>query len=571
MRDSNCDFDFIVIGSGFGGSVTAHRLTEKGYRVAVMEMGRRWGPETLPRNNWVLWRWIWRPSIVLHGFFNLEFFRHVVIAHGCAVGGGSVTYAGTLLVPKDSIWENGSWAGLAPWKAEMPQHFATALRMLGVIENQILGPADHLLRRVADAAGVGGTFYRTSVGVFQASEGDEGGETYPDPYFGGDGPERTTCIACGGCMMGCRYNAKNSLDKNYLYLAEKHGARVFAETKVVDVVPRNGAADGSNGYEVRTVGSMVGSGHEPRRFTCRGVVFAASALGTMDLLFRLQQKGSLPAISNQLGNRVRTNAESMIGVRVPGSREDLSKGVAIGSGIYLDQFTHIEAMRYPEGSDALGFLCTLLTNGRPGWTRIVLLVRNFLAAWLRHPIRTARCLHPFGWARESLLLLCMQTLDGYIDMRLQRPWFWPFRKMLASRGRRIPTYIPQANDFAAKAAKLIGGTPMSMVTEILFDIPCTAHILGGCAMAASPAEGVVDRRNRVFGYKNMYVCDGSVIAANLGVNPSLTICALTERAMSYIPPATQTAWNDAPDQELTIGEEEDRSQKTEVRMKTPLP
>jgi cholesterol oxidase len=552
MRDSSCDFDFIIVGSGFGGSVAAHRLTEKGYRVAVMEMGRRWGPENLPRTNWMLWRWIWRPSIALHGFFNLEFFRHVVIAHGCAVGGGSVTYAGTLLVPKDSIWENGSWAGLAPWKIEMPHHFSTALRMLGVTENQILGPADHLLRRVADAAGVGGTFYRTSVGVFQASEGDEGGETYPDPYFGGDGPERTTCIACGGCMMGCRYNAKNSLDKNYLYLAEKHGASVFAETKVVDVVPRNGQADGDNGYEVRTVGSMLGSGHAPRRFTCRGVVFAASALGTMDLMFRLQQKGSLPAISHQLGNRVRTNAESMIGVRFPGIRDDLSKGVAIGSGIYLDQFTHIEAMRYPEGSDALGFLCTLLTNGKPGWTRIVLLMRNFLAAWLRHPIRTARCLHPFGWARESLLLLCMQTLDGYIDLRLQRPWFWPFRKMLASRGQRIPTYIPQANDFAAKAAKLIGGTPMSMVTEILFDIPCTAHVLGGCPIAPSPAEGVVDHRNRVFGYKNMYVCDGSVIAANLGVNPSLTICALTERAMSYIPPATKTAWNDAPDQELTI-------------------
>jgi cholesterol oxidase len=555
MHDSSCDFDFIVIGSGFGGSVAAHRLTEKGYRVAVMEMGRRWGPESLPRSNWVLWRWIWRPSLALHGFFNLEFFRHVVIAHGCAVGGGSVTYAGTLLVPKDSVWENGSWVGLAPWKTEMPQHFSTALRMLGATENQILGPADHLLRRVADAAGVGGTFYRTSVGVFQASEGDEGGETYPDPYFGGDGPERTTCIACGGCMMGCRYHAKNSLDKNYLYLAEKHGARVFAETRVVDVVPRNGQADGGDGYEVRTVGSkfsLFGSGHAPRRFTCRGVVFAASALGTMDLLFRLQQKGSLPAISHQLGNRVRTNAESMIGVRFPGIREDLSKGVAIGSGIYLDQFTHIEAMRYPEGSDALGFLCTLLTNGKPGWTRIVLLVRNFLAAWLRHPIRTARCLHPFGWARESLLLLCMQTLDGYIDMRLRRPWFWPFRKLLASQGRRIPTYIPQANDFAAKAAKLIGGTPMSMVTEILFDIPCTAHVLGGCPIAASPAEGVVDQRNRVFGYKNMYVCDGSVIAANLGVNPSLTICALTERAVSYIPPAAKTAWNDAPDQKLKI-------------------
>jgi len=542
------DFDFIVIGSGFGGSVAAHRLTEKGYQVAVMEMGRRWGPEDFPSTNWSLWRWIWRPGLAMRGFFNLEFFRHVVIAHGCAVGGGSVTYGSTLMVPKDSIWGNGSWAGLAPWKTEMPPHYATASRMLGVTENRVLGPADHLLKRVADATGVGDTYYRTRVGIYQAPEGEAGGRTNPDPYFGGDGPERTTCIACGGCMMGCRYNAKNSLDKNYLYFAEKHGARVFAETKVVDVVPLNGKLDGSDGYEVRTVKSTPWLAKEPRRFTCRGVVFAASALGTMDLLFRLKEKGSLPMISDQLGNRVRTNAESMIGVRVPGTREDLSKGVAIGSGIYLDQYTHIEAMRYPEGSDALAFLCTLLTNGRPGWTRILLLVRNFLGAMLRHPVRTVRCLHPFGWTRESLLLLCMQTLDGYIDMRLGRVWFWPFRKSLVSRGRRIPTYIPQANDFASKAAELIGGTPMSMVTEILFDIPCTAHILGGCAMAASPAQGVVDYRHRVFGYKNMYVCDGSVIAANLGVNPSLTICALSERAMGHIQPAANMEWDDAPEE-----------------------
>jgi cholesterol oxidase len=542
------DFDFIVIGSGFGGSVAAHRLTEKGYQVAVMEMGRRWGPEDFPSTNWSLWRWIWRPGLAMRGFFNLEFFRHVVIAHGCAVGGGSVTYGSTLMVPKDSIWGNGSWAGLAPWKTEMPPHYATASRMLGVTENRVLGPADHLLKRVADATGVGDTYYRTRVGIYQAPEGEAGGKTHPDPYFGGDGPERTTCIACGGCMMGCRYNAKNSLDKNYLYFAEKHGARVFAETKVVDVVPLNGKLDGSDGYEVQTVKSTPWLAKEPRRFTCRGVVFAASALGTMDLLFRLKEKGSLPMISDQLGNRVRTNAESMIGVRVPGTREDLSKGVAIGSGIYLDQYTHIEAMRYPEGSDALAFLCTLLTNGRPGWTRILLLVRNFLGAMLRHPVRTVRCLHPFGWTRESLLLLCMQTLDGYIDMRLGRVWFWPFRKSLVSRGRRIPTYIPQANDFASKAAELIGGTPMSMVTEILFDIPCTAHILGGCAMAASPAQGVVDYRHRVFGYKNMYVCDGSVIAANLGVNPSLTICALSERAMGHIQPAANMEWDDAPEE-----------------------
>ena len=242
---------------------------------------------------------------------------------------------------------------------------------------------------------------------------------------------------------------------------------------------------------------------------------------------------------------MRTNAESLIGVRVPRSEEDLSKGVAIGSGIYIDDHTHIEATRYPSGSDAMGLLGTVLTGGRPGWTRVVLWVRTLAAGLLRHPFRTVRCLHPFGWARESLILLCMQTLDGFIDMRLKRLWYWPFRKALVSRGKRIPTYIPQANEFARHTAELIGGTPMSMVTEILFDVPGTAHILGGCPMAASRSEGVVDHRNRVFGYKNMYVCDGSVLAANLGVNPSLTICAVTERAMTFVPAAVETKWDDA--------------------------
>jgi cholesterol oxidase len=541
------DFDFIVIGSGFGGSVSAHRLVEKGYRVAVMEMGRRWGAEDFPRTNWSLWRWIWRPGLALRGFFNLEFFRHVVILHGCAVGGGSITYCATLLTPKDSIWENGSWAGLTPWKEEMPPHYQTAVRMLGVTENQILGPADRLLKQAADAVGVGGTYYRTRVGIYQAPGGEAGGVTHPDPYFGGVGPPRATCTACGGCMIGCRYNAKNSLDKNYLYFAEKHGARVFAETKVVDVVCLNGKADGSEGYEVRTVNSTAWIRKHPARFTCRGVVFAGSALGSMDLLFRLKEGGSLPALSNQLGQRVRTNAESLIGVRIPGAREDLSKGVSIGSGIHLDEYTHIEAVRYPQGADAMGLLCMLLTSGRPGWNRILLMIKNLFTSLLRHPVRTVRSLHPFGWAREVLILLCMQTLDCHISMRLGRLWFWPFRKVLVTSGPRVPTFIPQANEFARKIARMIGGTAMSMITEILFDIPTTAHILGGCAMAGSPAQGVVDRRNRVFGYKNMYVCDGSVVAANLGVNPSLTICALTERAMSYIPPAAQTDWNDSAD------------------------
>jgi len=537
MPDSTCDFDFIVIGSGFGGSVSAHRLTEKGYRVAVMEMGRRWTPENLPSTNWLLWRWIWRPRLALRGFFNIRPFRHVLVLHGCAVGGGSVTYANTHLAPRDAVWESGSWAGLADWKAEMPSWYRTARRMLGVTENHILGPADYILKRAAEAEGIGDTFYRTRVAVLEPPEGEPGGQTCPDPYFGGEGPERATCTGCGGCMMGCRYNAKNTLDKNYLYFAEKHGARLFAETKVVDVAPLHGCADGSGGYEVRTVKSTAWLRIEPRRFTCRGVVFAASALGTMDLLLRLKQKGSLANLSDQLGRRVRTNAESLIGVRVPRSKEDLSKGIAIGSGIYIDEHTHIEATRYPQGSDAMGLLATMLTGGRPGWTRILSWLGTLLSALLRHPFHTVRCLHPFGWARESLILLCMQAVDGYIDMKLGRPWFWPFRKSLMSRGRRIPTYIPQANAFAKKAARLIGGTPMSMVTEILFDVPGTAHVLGGCPLAGSPEEGVADSRHRVFGYRNMYVCDGSVIAANLGVNPSLTICALTERAMSYIPPA----------------------------------
>lgn len=531
------DFDFIVIGSGFGGSVSAHRLSEKGYSVAVMEMGRRWKPEDLPRTSWSLHRWFWRPRLGLRGFFNMRLFRHVTIYHGCAVGGGSITYAATLLQPPATVWNSGTWAGLTDWTTSMPQYYATAERMLGITENRILGPADYLLKKTAEAVGCAQSFYRTRTGIFQLDNAQPG-QLVDDPFFSQQGPSRTTCVACGGCIMGCRFGAKNTLDLNYLYLAEKHGAHVFPETKVVDVKPISGAPDGASGYEVDTVKSTAWVARNPQRFTSRAIVFAASSLGTMELLFRLREKGSLPAISTQLGKHVRTNSESLIGARMPGSGEDYSQGIAIGSGVYIDEHTHIEAVRYPRGSDTMGLLTTALTDGNPGVGRIALWARNIGTSLLRHPIRSWRMARPWGWARETVILLCMQALDGEIEMDWRRPWFWPFRKFLVSRGKKVPTYIPQANRFARQFAEIAGGTGMSTLPEILFDVPGTAHCIGGCVIADSATHGVVDSQQGVFGYKNMYICDGSVIAANLGVNPSLTITALAERAMSFVPQKT---------------------------------
>ncbi|MBA5689107.1 GMC family oxidoreductase [Rugamonas apoptosis] len=525
------DFDYVVIGSGFGGSVSAYRLTEKGYSVGVMEMGRRWAAEDFPKSNWDARRWMWRPGLKMFGFYNMRRFRHVMIVSGNAVGGGSITYANALLVPSASVWQQGSWAGLADWKRIMPQHFATAERMLGVTESQIMGEADFRLKKMADLYGVGDTFHAPRVATFFAPAGEAGGKTYPDPYFGGKGPARGTCTGCGGCMMGCKHNAKNTLDKNYLYLAEQGGTQVFAETKVVDVRPLNGKQDGSDGYEVVTERSTVWFGKQRRSFRCRGVVFAASSLGTMELLFRLKQAGSLPRISDDLGKRVRTNAESLIGVRFPATDKSMSPGLAGGGSIYLDERTHIGVVRYPEGADAVGLLMTLLCGGKAGWTRIF----TWLWTLLKHPLKALHVHNPIGFARQTMLLLVMQTADATLDMRLTRRWYWPFTKRLDSVGGPIPTFIPEANAFAEKGAKALGGTATTFLSEILFNIPTTAHCMGGCAMADSPERGVMDVRSRVFGYQNMLICDGSMLSANLGVNPSLTITALTEHAMSHVP------------------------------------
>ena len=532
MRQFDCDY--IIIGSGFGGSVAAHRLTEKGYSVAVIEMGRRWAPEDFPKSNWDARRYMWNPGAKMYGFYSMRLFRHMMVARGHAVGGGSIAYANALYRPADKIWDTGSWAGLRDWKTIMPQHYAEAERMLGVTPSKILGEADHRLKRMAALRGVEDTFAPPPVAVFFAPKGGEQGKTYPDPYFGGEGPARGACNGCGGCLIGCRNNAKNTLDKNYLYFAEKHGAKVIDETRVVDVVPVNGAADGGDGYEISTVPSIAKKGRTRQVLRSRGVVFAASSVGTTELLLRLKEKGSLPRISDDIGKRIRTNSESIMGIRFPKGDVSMSPGLAGGASIYLDDKTHIGVVRYPEGSDALGLIMTLMSGGPAGWRRI----GGWLWQQLRNPMRALRMYNPFGFARQTMLVLVMQSLDAHVDMRLKRRWFWPFGKAMVTEGDAIPASIPVANDFVRDGAKLLGGVPMTFLTEVLFDIPTTAHCMGGCAMATTPDRGVIDSRNRVFGYDNMLVCDGSVLSANLGVNPSLTIAALTEAAMSEIPAAT---------------------------------
>lgn len=544
------DYDYVIVGSGFGGSVSAHRLTEKGYKVLVVEQGRRWTPSNLPKTNWKVWDYLWMPALALRGFLRLRLFKHVMILHGNAVGGGSITYAQTLLVPPDSVWNEGNWAGLDQWNEAMPAHYATAQRMLGVTENKRPGAADAKLKTMAKAAGVEDSFYYTNVGVFFGEDGDQPGKKYPDPYFDGKGPERNSCIGCGACMVGCRYNAKNTLDKNYLYLAERGGAKVLAETKVVDVQPLNGVRDGADGYSVTTVPSFARFFKRRRRVTAKNVVFAASSLGTQELLFKLKEKGSLPRISDDLGKRVRTNAESILGVRYPGTSEDLSTGVAIGSGIYIDKHTHIEAVRYPDGSNLMSGLFTVLTGGRAGPSRVLYWMAAMVKLLLTRPIAGIRSILPWRWSRETVIFLVMQTLEGHIDMRWQRPWYWPFAKKLTSHGERIPTYIPEANAFTEMAAKATGGVGLSSMSEIAFNVPMTAHCMGGCAMADSPEKGVIDSKNRVFNYTGLYVVDGSMLSANLGVNPSLTITALAERAMSLIP-----ARKDCADEELASVDE----------------
>jgi cholesterol oxidase len=523
------DVDWLVVGSGFGGSVSAHRLTEKGYRVAVVESGKRYDDHDFPRSTWDVRRYFFAPRLGLHGIFRLSIFKDVTIVSGAGVGGGSLGYANTLYRPRPRFYADPQWSDLDDWERVLAPHFDEAERMLGVATVTSDDPADDVLREFGEHIGAQDTYSKTRVGVYFG----EAGKTVPDPYFGGAGPARTGCVACGRCMVGCPVGAKNTLPKNYLWFAERAGAQVIPERTVVDVRPL-GRGDGSDGYAVVTERTGAWVRKQRRTYTAANVVLAGGPLGTNKLLQRCRHFGSLPKVSLRLGELVRTNSEAILAVTAPDDSVDYTKRVAISGSIYPDENTHIETVSYGHAGDAMSTLHTLLVGDG---TRVTRPLKLFFAA-LRHPVTFAKLFDPRGWSRRTIILLVMQTLDNAIALRPRPGWMGAMRLQTEQDPNKPnPTFIPIANEAAEWIAERIGGIPQSSVTEALANIPTTAHIMGGAVIGRSPEEGVVDERHHVFGYENLLVCDGSVVPANVGVNPSLTITALAERAMSFVPPA----------------------------------
>ena len=526
------DFDWLVIGSGFGGSVSALRLTEKGHSVGVLECGRRFSDAELPSSTRDLRRYFYNPMLGMKGIFRMTTFRDVAVVSGCGVGGGSLGYANTLYVPPRKFFEDRQWADLEDWERALAPHYEEAKRMLGVVENPHEDHADQLLRELGEELGVGGSYNKTPVGVFFG----EPGETVPDPYFGGEGPDRTGCRLCGRCMVGCPHGAKNTLVKNYLYFAERGGANVMPERTVIDVRPL-GDGSGADGYEVESIRSGAWLRRERQVHRARGVVVAAGALGNTRLLQRCRLSGSLGRISERLGELVRTNSESILTVTVPEDYpHSLTERVAISSSIYPDPHTHIETVTYGGAGDSIHRLYTLMVGDGTRLTRPL----KLLGQIARHPLRFLKVLFPKHWSRRTIIILVMQTLDNAIALRPRRgPFGLLWLRTEQDPDKPNPTFIPIANEAAAWFAARTGGIAQSALTEALFNIPTTAHILGGAVIAGGPDGGVVDARQRVFGYENLLVCDGAAIPANVGVNPSLTITALAEHAMSHVPAAAR--------------------------------
>lgn len=525
-------YDAIVIGSGFGGSVAALRLAEKGYRVCVVEAGRRFEDDEHAKTSWDVRKFLFAPRLGCFGIQRIRLLRDVVVLAGAGVGGGSLVYANTLYEPRSpAFYEDRQWAGITDWRAELAPFYDQARRMLGVVTNPTVTPSDEVLKKVADDMGVGDTFAMTPVGVFFGRDGAlEPGELAPDPYFGGEGPARRGCTQCGECMTGCRHNAKNTLVKNYLYLAERIGVEVRERCTVDAIRPR---VDGSYAVAVHRTGGRRSAGSE---LTATEVVLAAGTWGTQELLHAMQADGSLPHVSSRLGHLTRTNSEALCASSTKlrsADRHDFHHGVAITSSIHPDSTTHVEPCRYGVGSGLMGLLLTVMTDGGgrvPRWLR-------WIVQAARHPGLLMGTVAGLGsWPQRTIIALVMQTHDNSITVFPKRRRVGRGIRLTSKQGHGVPnpTWIPAGNEVVRRISKEIDGGSYGTVGEI-FNIPMTAHFLGGCPIGESDSTGVVDGYHRVFGHPGLHVVDGSAISANLGVNPSLTITAQAERALSMWP------------------------------------
>ena len=515
------DFDVVVIGSGFGGSVAALRLTEKNYKVAILEAGKRFNDKDFPKTSWRLRKFLFMPRLGLNGIQRIHVLPDVLVLAGAGVGGGSLVYANTLYKPPASYFEDKQWRDITNWDQELSPWYDQASRMLGVAQNPYFSASDKAMKQVADQMGVGHTFKLAPLGVYF---GDGVGVKSKDPFFGGVGPDRSGCLQCGACMTGCQHNAKNTLPKNYLGLAESAGAKVFPEHTVTKVEQ---LADGSWVVTARKSSAWFG---KKRKFTAANVVIAAGTYNTQKLLHKMKSTGVLPKISDYLGKLSRTNSEALTGSIMPKGGTDFSKGSAITSSFFPDDHTHVEPVRYGKGSNFMGLLQTVMTDGEK--------IRDRRKQWLRQvatkPSLLLKILDVRQWSERTVVALIMQNVDSAISVSSKRGLFG-FR--LTSKNDSLTpnaTYIPAANEVARRVAENNGGIAGGHIGDLV-NAPFTAHFVGGCVIGESVQTGVIDPYHRVYNYPTLHIVDGASVTANLGVNPSLTITAQAERAFSMWP------------------------------------
>jgi cholesterol oxidase len=520
-------YDYVIIGSGFGGSVSAMRLTEKGYSVLILEKGKRFADKDFAKTNWQYWKYVWMPAIRAYGILQISILKGVMVLHGAGLGGGSLGYANVLEIPTDETFATPAWNQNVKWGEALKEHYTTARKMLGAARNPQLWKADDVLKQMADERGMGHTFRATDVGAYFG----EAKVTVPDPFFGGEGPERAGCLQCGGCMVGCRYNAKNTLPKNYLYFAEKMGAEIKSEVEVINV---ERLTFNVQQYTI-TYRDSTKLFKRTQTVHANNVIFSASVMGTMKLLLNLRDvKGSLPKLSRRLGHMVRTNSEALLGSVARKSDVNYSEGVAISSIYNLDEMTRIEPVRYPDGSSLMRFLAAPLID-----TDVSVPMRLLKFLWwsLTHPLDFLKALVLPGWAHNVTILLVMQHADNRMRFRIGRSFFTLFRTgMVADEepGYEINAQVKGSHEVTREFAKRTNGVALGSVGENLLGLPTTAHILGGAPIGKNAEEGVVDENFRIHNYEGLYIIDGSVMPANPGVNPSLTITALAEYAMSKV-------------------------------------